>query len=56
MTSLKVLAIVAVLSPFSTLLVSASGPPDKTLDEIARHREWTQVTNPYALDPSSVAL
>lgn len=52
MTTLKVLAMAAMLSPFSTLFVAASDPPDKTLDEIARHRQWTQVTNPFALDPS----
>lgn len=51
MTPLKILAMAIMLSP-ANILLAPGNPPDKTLDEIARHRQWTQVTNPFALDPS----
>ena len=55
MTPLKILAMAIMLSPAGTLL-APSDPPDKTLEEIARHRQWTQFTNPFALDPSAIEL
>ena len=44
MTKLRVLTMVALLSPLSVLIVEAGNQLDPTLDEIARHREWTRVT------------
>ena len=55
MTPLKILAMAVALSP-AGMLLTPSEPPEKTLDEIARHRQWTRVTNPFALDPSFVEL
>jgi hypothetical protein len=49
-TPVKLFA-VALLSTISTVLGTTSNPPDVELDQIARYRQWTRVTQKLFIGP-----
>jgi hypothetical protein len=49
-TPIKLFAL-ALLSSFSTVLGTASNAPDVELDQIARYRQWTRVTQHLTIAP-----
>ena len=52
-TPIKLLA-VALLSSISAFLGTTSNAPDAELDQIARYRQWTRVTQKLAIVPTNI--